>query len=115
MEAEKRCVFCSVEEFTSSTFDFIVVGGGTAGLVAAARLSENGQFLVGVLEAGENRLNDPLVNIPNLFPQVQYKPEYDWMLKSVPQVRRHMSNVRADQLYRYMQTASSSPYHVESY
>jgi ribulose 1,5-bisphosphate synthetase/thiazole synthase len=27
----------SVDEFTSKTFDYIIVGGGTAGLVVAAR------------------------------------------------------------------------------
>jgi choline dehydrogenase len=80
-------VFCSVEEFLSSPFDFIIVGGGTAGLALAARLSENGQFKVGVLEAGENKLDDPMINIPNMFPQMQFKSGYDWMLKSVPQVR----------------------------
>ena len=87
MAKEERSVFRSAEEFASSTFDFIIVGGGTAGLLLAARLSENPDFQVGVLEAGENRLNDPLINVPNLFPQTQFNPEYDWMLKSVPQVR----------------------------
>jgi choline dehydrogenase len=79
--------FCSLDEFLSGPFDFVIVGGGTAGLALAARLSEDGQFRVGVLEAGENRLDDPVINIPNLFPQTQFNPGYDWMLKSVPQVR----------------------------
>jgi len=87
MAAKEESVFCSVEEFASSTFDFIIAGGGTAGLVLAARLSENPNFQVGVLEAGENKLGDPLVNVPNLFPQLQFNPGYDWMLKSIPQVR----------------------------
>jgi choline dehydrogenase-like flavoprotein len=79
-------VLCSVEEFLSQAFDFLVVGGGTAGLVLANRLSENGKYSVGVLEAGRNKSEDPNVNIPVLFPKMLSSEEYDWMLKSVPQV-----------------------------
>lgn len=87
MAQAQYSVFCSAEEFISSPFDFIIVGGGTAGLVLAARLSENPDIQVGVLEAGENKLDDPIVNVPNLFPQTLFNPDYDWMLKSLPQVR----------------------------
>lgn len=86
MTSQGRSVFCTVEEFTSSPFDFIIVGGGTAGLLLAARLSENERFQVGVLEAGDNKLEDPFVNVPNLFARIQNRSGYDWMLKSVPQV-----------------------------
>lgn len=36
----------------SKTFDYVVVGGGTAGLTIANRLSENPSVLVAVIEAG---------------------------------------------------------------
>ncbi len=77
-------IFCSVDDFVATPFDFVVVGGGTAGLAVAARLAEN--FGVGVLEAGDSKLGGPVVDVPNLFPQLQFRPGYDWMLKSVPQV-----------------------------
>jgi choline dehydrogenase-like flavoprotein len=89
MANDPSSVFCSVEEFVSAPFDFLVVGGGTAGLAVAARLSEDTNFRVGVLEAGESKLDDPMINVPNLFPQVQFNPTYDWMLKSVPQKDAH--------------------------
>ena len=76
---------CSVEEFTAQQYDFVVVGGGTAGLCVAARLTENPNITVGVLEAGENRMDDPAVSTPGLYPTMIGRPEYDWCMTSVEQ------------------------------
>jgi choline dehydrogenase len=35
-----------------ATFDYVVVGGGTAGLAVANRLAENGRYQIAVIEAG---------------------------------------------------------------
>lgn len=75
----------SVEEFLKNDFDYLVCGGGTAGVVVAARLSENPDVTVGLIEAGENRLGDPVVDTPLLFAQMFGNPEYDWNYKTTPQ------------------------------
>jgi choline dehydrogenase len=76
----------SVQDFTSKSYDYIICGGGTAGLVFAARLTEDPHITVGVVEAGGNGLDDLLIDSPNLFLQLYGKPQYDWAYNSVPQV-----------------------------
>ncbi|KAK4561051.1 hypothetical protein LTR86_005006 [Recurvomyces mirabilis] len=75
----------SAEDFVKHEYDYIIVGAGTAGLTVAARLSENPDVSVGVLEAGENKLGDMLVDTPAAFLQMFGKPEYDWKFMSEPQ------------------------------
>jgi len=79
----------SAEDFLKHEYDYIVVGGGTAGLVVAARLTENPDVTVGVLEAGKNRLGDPLVDVPAAFLGMFNNPEYDWAFMTEPQVHTH--------------------------
>lgn len=69
---------CSVEEFVGQDYDYVVVGGGTAGLCIAARLSEDPNVTVGVLEAGQNRMEDKSVLTPSLYPTLIGRKEYDW-------------------------------------
>ncbi|KAG9037448.1 hypothetical protein FS837_001438, partial [Tulasnella sp. UAMH 9824] len=71
--------------FASKTFDYLVVGGGTAGLAVAARLSENPKNVVGVIEAGQHLPDDPLIFTPAFFGYAQSQPGYDWLLETVPQ------------------------------
>ena len=44
-------------------FDYIVAGGGTAGSVVAARLSEDPSVSVLLIEAGKND-SHPLIHVP---------------------------------------------------
>jgi GMC oxidoreductase len=78
--------FLSVDQFLKQSYDFVIVGGGTAGLAIAARLTEDPDVTVGVLEAGKNRLGDMLVDTPAMFLQMLGNPEYDWMMFTTPQV-----------------------------
>lgn len=70
----------------TNTFDYVIVGGGTAGLTLADRLSEDKQLSVLVLEAGDDHTKDPLVLTPGLVAAQYGKPDYDWNFSSTPQV-----------------------------
>ncbi len=66
----------------SETFDFIVVGGGSAGAVIAARLSEDPACRVALLEAGEQPPEVELM--PVACAAMQQNPATDWMYTADP-------------------------------
>ncbi|KAJ6516557.1 hypothetical protein C8R47DRAFT_961254, partial [Mycena vitilis] len=70
--------------FAYDSFDFIVVGGGTSGLVVASRLAENPAIRVGIIEAGKYRPHDPKIDVPQGSGYLG-NPDYDWLMSSVPQ------------------------------
>ncbi|EHK22039.1 uncharacterized protein TRIVIDRAFT_71023 [Trichoderma virens Gv29-8] len=79
----------SIEEFTRTSFDFLVCGGGTAGCTIAARLSEDPNITVGIIEAGKYRIGDPVIDTPAAFSQAFENPEYDWCFYTAPQEANH--------------------------
>jgi choline dehydrogenase len=75
----------------SMRFDHIVVGGGAAGSVVAARLSEDPACNVLVLEAG-GRDTEPAMSIPFGVFRLQRGP-FDWCDTTVPQVQLNQREV----------------------
>jgi choline dehydrogenase len=64
-------------------FDFIIIGGGSAGSVLANRLSKNPNITVLLLEAGESD-TDLRIKIPAAFCQ-NFNTAHDWGYESIPQ------------------------------
>ena len=71
---------------TSDTHDIVIVGGGTAGLAIAARLSEDPNIHVAVIECGRDRAGDPQVLTPGMWPLLANTP-LDWAFHTESQVR----------------------------
>ncbi|KAK7991210.1 glucose-methanol-choline oxidoreductase [Apiospora saccharicola] len=73
--------------------DFIIVGGGTAGLVVANRLSEDPDVSVLVLEAGEDLTDDPRVIIPAMWTSL-LGSDADWQFSTSAQPNLNGRSIR---------------------
>ncbi|MDA9897358.1 GMC family oxidoreductase N-terminal domain-containing protein [Alphaproteobacteria bacterium] len=67
-----------------TNFDFIIVGGGTAGLIVATRLVETGKYSVLLVEAGDIR-SSPYLRIPLAVGKVLSNEKYVWPYTSGPE------------------------------
>lgn len=69
------------------TYDYVIAGGGAAGCVLAARLSEGGAEVL-LLEAGYAD-SHPLIHVPAGFTKLS-GPRVNWGYRTVPQ--KHLNN-----------------------
>jgi choline oxidase len=71
------------DERVESVFDFVVIGGGTSGAIIAARLSENTDLNVCLIEAGPSDQQDARVlelkNWPNLL---RTELDFDYLIEA---------------------------------
>jgi len=73
--------FRGVPESPKGGYDYIIVGGGTAGCVLANRLSKDEKLNVLLVEAGTGDYNSPLIKVPagilKLFKNVKFDWDYE--------------------------------------
>ncbi|MBL5980485.1 GMC family oxidoreductase N-terminal domain-containing protein [Comamonas sp. NyZ500] len=68
---------------SAKTYDYVIVGAGSAGSILASRLSEDPGVTVCVLEAGPSDLR-PYVRVPAGFVKTLTQPEITWQFKTEP-------------------------------
>ncbi|XP_067133163.1 glucose dehydrogenase [FAD, quinone]-like [Centruroides vittatus] len=71
-----------VSQEINQQYDYVIVGGGSAGSVVANRLSKNAKIKVLLLEAGEH---PNLISEALAFPLHLQKTKYDWKYKTTKQ------------------------------
>jgi choline dehydrogenase len=68
---------------TTASFDYVIVGAGSAGCVLANRLSADGRHTVLLLEAGPPD-TDPWIHIPIGYAKTMFNPKVNWCFYTEP-------------------------------
>ena len=68
------------------TFDYVIIGGGSAGCVLANRLSEDGKHSILLLEAGGDDRNI-WIHIPVGYVKTMANSDLNWLFKTEPELK----------------------------
>ncbi len=69
---------------STTSWDYVIVGAGSAGCVLANRLSADGRHSVLLLEAGPSD-RYPWIHIPIGYAKTMFHPVYNWCFKTEPE------------------------------
>ena len=78
-------------------FDYVVVGAGTAGCVLAARLSEDRNVRVALIEAGPMDWH-PFIHVPAMVGAAISLHSLNWRFMTVPQMYLKLASCGAKNL-----------------
>lgn len=79
-----------------TAYDYVIVGGGTAGCVLAARLTEDENVTVAVIEGGPSDVGDEkILNLRNWINLLETEYDYDYPTVEQPNGNSHIRHSRA--------------------
>lgn len=73
-------------------YDYVIVGGGTAGCVLANRLTASGKYTVLMLEAGPTD-RYPWIHVPIGYAKTMFHPVYNWRFETEPEAQMNNRKV----------------------
>ncbi|KAK4555824.1 hypothetical protein LTR86_007044 [Recurvomyces mirabilis] len=81
----RRGLINDASAVAGKSFDYVICGGGLTGLTVASKLTEDPNISVLVIEAGEDRHEDPRINDVRTYGHA-FQTELDWNITSTPVV-----------------------------
>lgn len=104
-------IVANIDDLTNLAFDFVIVGGGSAGCALASRISEDSTCSVLLIEAGKLSKH-PLIRVPIGVGKIWAHRLFDWQLNSVKTSSLHNREI---ELMRGKLLGGSSAINAMSY
>lgn len=85
VQRQAGTILTDPSSLSGQSFDFVIVGGGLTGSVAASRLSANSAKRILLVEAGRDSRNDDKIKSFSAYTEAFGDNTYDWNFQTEPQ------------------------------